>query len=327
MKITRKRWNIIIDAALAAGFAMAFFVDRTGLSLHQWLGLLLLFLVGYHVMLHLAWCKAAAGRAPWKMPFRMRIYCLVDVGLLISFMVSLVTGLIISTWLGAGLLNYPFWCDLHVDSSYATLVLTLVKLVVKMGFHRRRVKGRVRECLGRYVGMETVRPTVRDLPAWRSSPAQAGALMTRRRILSAIAITGIAVLLPPHGVWFRKDLLEASRPKGQDRPQAPPPEMPLQGDLRAIPEPPSPAVRREPPGSVAPAGKATLNESPTSPIPEESSSAPPSHLLEVAHAERDVVNESACSIRCSQQCIWPERGCRRYVDANGNGKCDLGECL
>ena len=33
-----------------------------------------------------------------------------------------------------------------------------------------------------------------------------------------------------------------------------------------------------------------------------------------------------CSVRCPNGCSYPGR-CRRYVDGNKNGKCDLGECL
>jgi hypothetical protein len=35
---------------------------------------------------------------------------------------------------------------------------------------------------------------------------------------------------------------------------------------------------------------------------------------------------AACTIRCPRGCSFPGH-CRRYVDQNGNGKCDLGECL
>jgi hypothetical protein len=35
---------------------------------------------------------------------------------------------------------------------------------------------------------------------------------------------------------------------------------------------------------------------------------------------------SSCYVRCGRRCSYPGH-CRRYVDANGNGRCDLGECL
>jgi hypothetical protein len=35
---------------------------------------------------------------------------------------------------------------------------------------------------------------------------------------------------------------------------------------------------------------------------------------------------SPCVVRCRKQCSYPGH-CRRYVDTDGNGRCDLGECL
>lgn len=35
---------------------------------------------------------------------------------------------------------------------------------------------------------------------------------------------------------------------------------------------------------------------------------------------------STCSVRCGRRCSYPGH-CRRYTDANNNGRCDLGECL
>lgn len=35
---------------------------------------------------------------------------------------------------------------------------------------------------------------------------------------------------------------------------------------------------------------------------------------------------AGCVIRCARGCSYPGQ-CRRYVDANNNGRCDLGECL
>jgi len=34
---------------------------------------------------------------------------------------------------------------------------------------------------------------------------------------------------------------------------------------------------------------------------------------------------SSCAVRCPRRCSYPGH-CRRYVDANDNGRCDLGEC-
>jgi hypothetical protein len=35
---------------------------------------------------------------------------------------------------------------------------------------------------------------------------------------------------------------------------------------------------------------------------------------------------SSCAVRCNKRCSYPGQ-CRRYVDANKNKRCDLGECM
>jgi hypothetical protein len=36
-------------------------------------------------------------------------------------------------------------------------------------------------------------------------------------------------------------------------------------------------------------------------------------------------SSSSCTVRCRKACSYPGH-CHRYVDANDNGRCDLGEC-
>jgi hypothetical protein len=37
-------------------------------------------------------------------------------------------------------------------------------------------------------------------------------------------------------------------------------------------------------------------------------------------------SSAACTVQCNRRCSYPGH-CRRYTDSNGNGRCDLGECL
>ena len=37
-------------------------------------------------------------------------------------------------------------------------------------------------------------------------------------------------------------------------------------------------------------------------------------------------SSAACTVRCNRRCSYPGH-CRRYTDSNGNGRCDLGECV
>jgi hypothetical protein len=45
-----------------------------------------------------------------------------------------------------------------------------------------------------------------------------------------------------------------------------------------------------------------------------------------AVASTTVTSNASCTVRCNKGCSYPGR-CRRYVDTNNNGRCDLGECL
>ena len=55
----------------------------------------------------------------------------------------------------------------------------------------------------------------------------------------------------------------------------------------------------------------------------------PTQMPTTAPAETATVipqQVAACVVRCPSGCAFPGR-CRRYVDQNANGYCDLGECL
>lgn len=46
----------------------------------------------------------------------------------------------------------------------------------------------------------------------------------------------------------------------------------------------------------------------------------------VSTAEATATTSSTCTVLCNRGCSFPGQ-CRRYVDANANGRCDRGECL
>ncbi len=57
-KNLNRKWLWILDAVLFIGFLLSFWLDFTGLELHQWLGVLLAFVISYHLMTHLGWLEA-----------------------------------------------------------------------------------------------------------------------------------------------------------------------------------------------------------------------------------------------------------------------------
>ena len=52
MNAKRQRSNWLLDAALLSGFLLAMLLDLTGLGIHQWLGIAVPVLAGYHLIRH-----------------------------------------------------------------------------------------------------------------------------------------------------------------------------------------------------------------------------------------------------------------------------------
>lgn len=56
------------------------------------------------------------------------------------------------------------------------------------------------------------------------------------------------------------------------------------------------------------------------------SAADSTHATSSTATRRASTSTTACTVRCQRRCSYPGH-CRRYTDSNGNGRCDLGECL
>ena len=52
MKQDKQKRNWIIDAVLFGGFLVALWLDLTGVAVHQWLGIAVGALAGYHLVAH-----------------------------------------------------------------------------------------------------------------------------------------------------------------------------------------------------------------------------------------------------------------------------------
>ena len=115
---------------------IAFWLDLTGLTWHQWLGVLVGVPSAYHLLIHWKWVEAVTRRLLARGSRQAKTYYWLDASLLLGLGLSLLTGLVISSWLDLTLPNYVLWLDVHIQSSIATLVL----LVLKIGLHWRWVE-------------------------------------------------------------------------------------------------------------------------------------------------------------------------------------------
>jgi hypothetical protein len=136
MKQDKQKANWIIDAALFGGFLLALWLDLTGVTAHQWLGLSVGALAIYHLAKHWSWVEAVTGRffgTPYGASRQSRTFYVVDAALAVGLATIVATGVVISTWLDLALAGYATWYTVHVVASVATLAL----LVAKVGLHWR----------------------------------------------------------------------------------------------------------------------------------------------------------------------------------------------
>jgi len=183
MKINKQKWNWMTDAVLLIGVLAAFFLDLTGLPLHQWLGVALGLLAGYHFLLHRDWVKSVTLRFWGHTSRQARRYYVIDASLMFGFAVILVTGLVISSWLALPLENYAAWRDAHAAAS----IITLLVVAGKIGLHWRWIVNTAQ----RLFPVPVASPTT----ALPRQPALAPAQMDRRRFLALMGTIGVAAVI------------------------------------------------------------------------------------------------------------------------------------
>ena len=259
MKTNSHQLNWIVDAGLFTGFWLASLMNLTGLAVHEWLGLAVGILSGYHLLAHWAWVKSVTQRWSGRTSAQARRFFIIDAGLLAGFSLTLQTGLVISTWLDLTLANYAAWYTIHVMASLITLGL----LVIKIGLHWRwvyKVGQRIFGANSRLVKRQLNPQTVTAI-----------ANKERRDFLKLMGVVSIAALIAAYSALERDEST---------------------------------------PNTGSSQGNSNQRSSQSASIPDTYGSSNSSRLG---------------SICCNKGCSYPGH-CRRYVDSNSNGRCDLGEC-
>jgi hypothetical protein len=179
-----------VDLTLFAIFLIAFFLDLTGLEIHQWIGITASGLAAYHLLTHWVWVRKVTERFFGKTSTQARLYYLVDASLFAGLFVIGLTGLVISSWLNLSLTHYDLWLSVHIQASIITLVLT----VAKIGLHWRWVITTTKKIFSRpslhtQGGSHTLNPVPKAVPV--RTRQQIG----RRDFIRMMGIVGIASVL------------------------------------------------------------------------------------------------------------------------------------
>jgi len=308
--------NWWVDVILFVGFILAFLLEVTGLSLHQWGGLFICLLAGYHLLRHWKWITAMLPRFFKSGLSSQRLRFFVDLFLMLGFEIILLTGLMISTWFALSLTDYLLVRNFHVLASIASLGL----LVLKVSLHARWIISSMRKIFQKPAPRQASMPGSNTLPPTTKN-------MERREVLRLMGTVGAAsltALLVGGSTTFRSIFRDVDAPQNESGadPSLPPnptatssPTPTMQSVTpTSLPNPQTPSQRRnrgQNQTTITPTSTATLSQnSPTIPAVTPTPTSP----------------TTTCIVRCPKGCAYPG-SCRRYVDANFNNLCDLGECL
>lgn len=329
--------NLFLDIALTVGFLLTLKPFLTGIALHEWLGLAVGGGLIAHALLHRKWISAITCRIGCKLPWRTRVCYLLDALLLIAFGLLIITGLLISQAVlpTFGILMMPSLLLAQVHNIAAWTALGA--LALKLGLHTEWIINAVRCHILRRQAVRTGRPV--HCPEEASGVR--AALYSRRQFLSACGLgLGSAMIF---GLWRSLDpaLVKSAEVAAQ------PPAQPL-SSMQSQSVIPTTTVTINPgTTSEAPAtAKATVAAEPVLPVPQEPEKYSGDATEATATAE---VTATAIAVapavtieplptatpvatqvvrtRCPYGLVndpYPGK-CRRYVDANGNGYCDLSE--
>jgi hypothetical protein len=290
VKKTSQQTHWLIDSGLLVALLLSFYVDMTGVNLHQWLGIGVTVLALIHLLLHWDWVVSVAKRFFGRTSRRSRIYMLFDLLIMLGAVIVFETGLVISTWFNLDLYNYVAWLDIHIYSSVITLGLT----VLKLGLHWRWIINTTRKIFGQSETLRIPQPFQPVIVPVSIDQKQ----VDRRHFLIMLGAISVASAAAASNVFSKiKEVQSAA--------------LPL---TTAIPVETTP----EPTVTLANQEAQATQESQTRTEAETAATAAPEIFVSAP--------VQGCTVRCPRGCSYPGR-CRRYTDANGNNKCDLGECL
>lgn len=310
MKKQTNKANWWIDAILFIGFILAFMLEITGLSLHQWGGLIICILAVYHLLRHWKWVVNILKRFHLQNAGSQRIRFLIDLLLLFGFEIIFLTGLLISSWFDLPVNNYLLLRNIHVITSIVSLVLLLGKIALHIQWINSTTQKIFRPS-SNYPFAQKTGDIV--LPSYSRERREA------LRLMGTVGIASFAAILIG-GNKTLQSLLEED------------PVVNTQAVSTATGTPENtPTHTTAPTSTTQPADPQVHNqrrnrgqsESTSTPVPTATQEYSPQFTA--TPTPTSTPGASTCIVRCTKGCSYPG-SCRRYIDENMNGLCDLGEC-
>lgn len=320
MKKTKTNW--ILDVVLFFAFVIAFWLDLTGLSVHQWLGVTIGAVIGLHMILHWKWIKNVTARFFGRTSNQAKLYYVIDAALLLGLVLITITGLVISSWLNLPLENYLSWRVVHVDVS----IFTLAVVVAKIGLHWRWIVKTARK----HFIIRVPQPASQvALDRYRSAPSPALAYQPvkretdvgRREFLRLMGIVGVSAFVSALGVLNEETASAQTSSQMSDLLRT---LLPTDDETTAVEEAVAEQASTEAVATETVEVESTATTEATATTESEtifSQTVQTSTEDSLASA-----STTSCTVRCNHGCSYPGH-CRRYTDTNNNNLCDLGECM
>jgi hypothetical protein len=327
-QMTKKKLiNICLNLTLLVGFLLTFFLDLTGIELHQYIGIAVAGFVMLHLVTHWKWVLNVTARIFKPTPGRVRLYYVLDFLLFISIIIISVTGIFISTWLKTFIPNYVLLLSVHILASITGLLFLLLKL----GLHWKYFANL----------MGSLRDSVNRKPEL-TFPSLTGNRVTdygRRDALKTIGlVSGVGLLAffkaasaftipkPTALPSLESDTKEPEQPSGSltaQQPIAPSDSVESVEPIEPIEQGQGQGKRGRRHGQ-----NASQEQLPQQSLEPHQELSPEAVFPEQPAAEQPPIDPSQenCIVRCTQGCAFPG-ACRHYIDQNQNQFCDLGECL
>lgn len=123
-----------VDVVLASLFVAVLEVPLTGLAIHEWLGIGIAAVIGFHLMQHAGWAGTTLQRLFGRTSFRNRLNYVMMAAIFVGFTTIIASGLLISDSALPALGIQPpaleFWAWLHLASVVWVIGLTAVHLAI-----------------------------------------------------------------------------------------------------------------------------------------------------------------------------------------------------
>lgn len=324
-KSNRPRTNLFLDIGLTVAFVISMKPFLTGLAVHEWLGLAVGIALAIHALLHWQWIVGITRKFSSRLPRKTRVYYAMDAMLIIAFGMIIVSGVMMSRVVlpafGLPHLSSEVVAVVHNLSSMVTLALVGVKLVLHRSWiqyaFRRYILGTPKIKLQSKPGVVGAQPLT-SVPIYAESAMTAERMSRRRFIILGGSVVAVAVLANKLGQGSELSDREGAEASVVEI------DMPAMGfqssetEISAV----SPSVT----GGHTPVSSGT--EAVVTPTPESAQEgAGVSENATVPGSTRvprgDVTSQKRCPRGLTND-PYPGR-CRLYVDANGNGYCDLSQ--